>query len=159
PTFVISWIFVVVERKWPGLVPGVDADVRNVVTGFCVFGVWILKEVRDLTLASRAAKRSKSDFKFNSKEIWWNVFTAWIFFAMGSIVAVLSFIDEGWALTAIPPCLIVTALVSYWWLSRKITFQQAALPYLYRLANFPNNIPDEYALNRMEVRDLNGLPT
>jgi hypothetical protein len=40
-------------------------------------------------------------------------------------------------------------LMSYWWLSRKITFQQAALPYLYRLANFPNNIPDELGSNAL----------
>lgn len=33
--------------------------------------------------------------------------------------------------------------MSYWWLRRKITFQQANLPYLYRLATFPNNIPKD----------------
>jgi hypothetical protein len=32
----------------------------------------------------------------------------------------------------------VSLAIGVWWLRRKIAFQQAGLPYLYRLANFPN---------------------
>lgn len=31
-------------------------------------------------------------------------------------------------------------MLAVWWLHRKITFQQAGLPYLYRLATFPNEV-------------------
>jgi hypothetical protein len=60
---------------------------------------------------------------------------------MGSIVAGLSFIHPRYPLYALIALLPVTIGVGLWWLRRKLTFQQAGLPYLYRLANFPNNLP------------------
>jgi len=45
-----------------------------------------------------------------------------------------------WAgLAAFAVLLLLGARVAFWWLQRKVAFQQADLPYLYRLTNFPEN--------------------
>lgn len=63
----------------------------NAWIGLGVFGMWVVKELNDLRLAWRNARRSKSDFPFHKYELFLNIGTAWLFFAMGSAVAALSF--------------------------------------------------------------------
>jgi hypothetical protein len=132
PSYLFSWIATIL---W-----GSDFE-RNIWIAVGVFCIWIVKELNDLRLAWRNARRSKSDFKFNFYELLLNIGTAWLFFAMGSAVAALSFWNPTYAVLSLAPVALITVRVSYWWLRRKITFQQANLPYLYRLATFPNNLP------------------
>jgi hypothetical protein len=132
PSYLFSWIAMIL---W-----GYDFE-RNIWIAVGVFGIWVFKELNDLRLAWRNARRSQSDFKFNFYELLLNIGTAWLFFAMGSAVAALSFWNTTYAVLSLVPVALITVRVSYWWLRRKITFQQANLPYLYRLATFPNNIP------------------
>jgi hypothetical protein len=136
PSYLFSWIIATLGGwlSW-------DTQGWSVWIAVGVFLIWVVKELNDYRLAVRNARRSRSDFPFNRKELFLNIFTAWVFFAMGSAVAALSFINPLWALVSLAPFVVLTLVVGYWWLRRKITFQQANLPYLYRLATFPNNIP------------------
>lgn len=136
PTYLFAWIVAILGDRF-----GFDTDGWNVWLGLGVFGIWVIKEMNDFRLAVRNATRSRSDFRFNGRELFLNIGTAWLFFAMGSAVASLSFVRLDWALISLVPVVLITLGVGYWWLRRKITFQQSGLPYLYRLATFPNNIP------------------
>ena len=104
-----------------------------VLLALAMFGYWVYKEMTDY----RDTKaRAGEIFHFDSSDIWWNVKTALTYFGIGGIWAVAAFI-HGWLLLV---AILVTAwpavMVAYWWLRRKLAFQQAGLPYLYRLANF-----------------------
>ena len=156
PTLVFAWIatwsFGVNETEWDlfglAVVPRINFLVGIAIGVFCF---WIGKELVDYRSEVKRATQAKSSFPFNSKEIWWNVFTAWIFFAMGSFVAGLSFLHPKFPLYALVILLPVTVGVSIWWLRRKLTFQQAGLPYLYRLANFPNFLSSDPATAKSVV--------
>lgn len=139
PTYLFVWV-VAVAGPWLGFEATRETNIWIAVGVFCI---WVVKELNDLRLAWRNARRSQSDFKFNFYELLLNIGTAWLFFAMGSAVAALSFWKLEWALLSLVLVALITVRVSYWWLRRKITFQQANLPYLYRLATFPNNIPKD----------------
>jgi hypothetical protein len=131
PAYLIAWIVTSFTEVNSGVLVGIAA---------AIFCLWIVKELWDYRSEVKRATAAQSDFPFNSREIWWNVVTAWIFFAMGSLIAALSLIRPSYPLYGLVVLLPVTVGVSWWWLRRKLTFQQAGLPYLYRLANFPNNI-------------------
>jgi hypothetical protein len=123
--------------------------------------VWIAKEVSDFFREKRLATAAAGKFPFNSRELWWNIFTALFF--IGIVVASVSLFDP---LSALKTSIVVLPFVlgiGVWRLRRKITFQQAGLPYLYRLANFPPNLTDaearkiEALLNPRAVPDCRHL--
>lgn len=76
-------------------------------------------------------------FHFDSHDIDWNVWTALFYYVVGIGLAVSPFV-LGWRgpVVAIVIALCPILTVAYWWLQRKLAFQQAGLPYLFRLANF-----------------------
>jgi hypothetical protein len=122
--------------------------------------VWVVKELFDYLRELRKAQEAKSIFKFNGREILWNVFTALFYIAFGAIVAGVAAIDPRYGLIWL---LIITPFamaLAVWWLRRKITFQQAGLPYLYRLATFPNDVdrPTAEFLVEMSKPDKPGAP-
>lgn len=143
-TYLFSWI-----ARW---VYG-DAGVPEwafLACGGANFLLWLVKEVldyfRELKNYNAAHVRNGqpipgvAQFPFNSREIWWNVITALIYFATGIIVATAALYNPLWAIVATGLVFVMTLGVGYWWVRRKIVFQQAGLPYLYRVANFPNRI-------------------
>src|SRR5262249_56648949 len=102
--------------------------------------VWVVKEWFDYLRELRKSNEAKSVFKFNGREILWNVFTALFYIAIGAIVAGAAAINPWYGLISL---VIITPFalgLAVWWLRRKITFQQAGGPYLYRLATFPNEV-------------------
>jgi hypothetical protein len=78
-------------------------------------------------------------FAFNGGEILHNCLCACFYTYCGISIAVLG-AWRWWAGGVGFIILLAVALrVAFWWLQRKVAFQQADLPYLYRLANFPEN--------------------
>jgi hypothetical protein len=120
-----------VEEKW-------------VVAGLGVFNflIWLVKEIRDYFIEVRLAAQGKQSFPFNGHEILWNIFTALFYIGIGAVVAVAAVFDPLAGIIAFGVVLIPALPLAGWWLRRKITFQQAGLPYLYRLADFPNTVDE-----------------
>jgi hypothetical protein len=135
-TFLLRWI----------------AEALGYLSGWAVFlvaignlSIWVVKEWFDYLREVRKAKTASSIFPFNAKEIRWNIVTALFFIAAGVIVAAISRRNPLDPIIALGVLLVPALWVIVWWLRRKITFQQAGLPYLYRLTNFPNKIADDEA--------------
>jgi hypothetical protein len=127
PTLILAWLVSVF------LSPGVIRTILIVVLALAMFGYWVSKEFTDF---HDTKQRAGDIFPFDSSDIWWNVKTALTYFGIGGIWAVTAFL-HGWALLIVVPLTFWPGLmVAYWWLRRKLAFQQAGLPYLYRLANF-----------------------
>ena len=110
---------------------------------------WIVKEVSDFFREKRLADVAASVFPFNANELWWNIVTALFYIGAGIVVAGASFVGPRQALEACCLLLVPALGLGVWWLRRKITFQQAGLPYLYRLANFPPNLADPAAVEAL----------
>ncbi len=134
PTLIFAWIVSsVLPQSWHWL-----RAPLIVVAALGIFAYWAYKERTDY---QDTYARKGEIFPFDSADILWNVKTALTYFAIGGAWAVAAFIGGGgWLLLTI----LVTAwpgvLVAYWWLRRKLAFQQAGLPYLYRLANFKSEM-------------------
>lgn len=151
PTLLLCWLWNGVSALpgiqafffWPPP-PGYLPVPRPLYGGYVlaalpVFAYWVYKELQDRA-DSRANARGV--FDFDDQDIEHNVLVALQFFATGGILAVSAFVSF-WALVAAFILLSVLATLSaYWWLKRKLAFQQANLPYLFRLTNFPTPIPD-----------------
>src|SRR5262249_22060475 len=99
--------------------------------------IWTLKEIRDYFRERDNAKAAAGPFPFNAKEIIINVLTALFYIFVGAAVAAAVFPNGLGSFFFLVGLLFPAALIGKWWLVRKIVFQQAGLPYLYRLANFP----------------------
>jgi hypothetical protein len=96
--------------------------------------LWARMEYKDYTSAKQDAKGNC--FVFDARDVARDALTALWFIAAGMAVAYLSFIAWTFALAAFAGGAIVSLIPAGYWLSRKLCFQQAALPYLYRLADF-----------------------
>jgi hypothetical protein len=104
-----------------------------IVSALAIFGCWIHKELQDY----RETKgRAGLHFCFDSSDVKWNVKTVLFYIGVGGVLALAALI-WWWSLLVVLPLVLWPVLaVAYWWLRRKLAFQQAGLPYLYRLANF-----------------------
>ena len=128
PTLLVAWAV-------SGIVPpGRFRTVLIIAAALGIFAYWVSKERQDF---ADTKKRAGPIFEFDSSDILWNVKTALTYFGIGGVWAVAAFVGGGWWLLL---TILLTAwpgvMVAYWWLRRKLAFQQAGLPYLYRLANF-----------------------
>lgn len=120
-----------------------------------LFLYWISKERQDyVDTYERAAKR----FPFNSADILWNIKTALLYFAIGGLLALAALIGWPWLLGALALTIYPGVRVAFWWLRRKLAFQQAGLPYLYRLTNFKGMIGDEALTAVAGLCDLKERP-
>ncbi|HKO08959.1 MAG TPA: hypothetical protein VJ487_14705 [Alphaproteobacteria bacterium] len=135
PTILLCWI---ATLFWPTTITG--CVWRCAIFGAAaalVFAYWVYKELTDL---KETRARAGHVFPFDSGDIVWNVKTALLYFGIGGLIAVGAFIS--WQLFLL--ALLLTGWpalrVAFWWLRRKLAFQQAGLPYLYRLANFTTKL-------------------
>jgi len=145
-TYLLSWIAI-----WVGL----GTRIAFFACAAVNLAIWIVKEVLDYVREVKRAKQARSDFPFNGTEVAWNAFTAVFYIAVGIVVAGAALVVESvrWQPIVAFLALLVPSLgIGYWWLRRKVTFQQAGLPYLYRLANFPINLDEPETVKR--VREL-----
>jgi len=126
PTLLLAWLCTLLPE-------GFLRTAATILLALLMFGYWVYKEITDY---HDTKVRAGTVFPFDSSDIWWNVKTALTYFGMGGIWAVAAF-THGWLLLV---TILIAAwpglMVAYWWLRRKLAFQQAGLPYLYRLANF-----------------------
>ena len=127
PTLLLAWL-----AAW--IIPaGWFREAVTILLALAMFGYWGYKEATDFhDTETRAGKV----FPFDSSDILWNVKTALTYFGIGGIWAVAAFTHGLLLLVTILISAWPGLLVAYWWLRRKLAFQQAGLPYLYRLANF-----------------------
>ena len=138
PTLLFGWIWKLLSIHWK--LDDIWSIGGCVVIALAVFANWISKERQDyVDTYKRAIKR----FAFDSSDIKWNVKTALLYFGVGGLLALGALIGWPWLLGALLLSLWPGFRVAFWWLRRKLAFQQAGLPYLYRLTNFSGLITDE----------------
>ena len=127
PTLLLAWLCTAFLSE------GWFRETMTILLAAAMWGYWLSKEITDY---HDTQQRAGTVFPFDSSDIWWNVKTALLYFGVGGVWAVAAF-TRWWLL---PLTIIISAwpalLVAFWWLRRKLAFQQAGLPYLYRLANF-----------------------
>ena len=140
PTAILCWAF---QAAWDRCLFGVcthGAWLRPAgmaAIAVAVLAYWYSKERTDY---GDCWKRKGDQFPFNGGDIWWNVYTALVYFACGAIFAAAAFIGPLWLLASIALLIWPALRIVQWWLRRKIAFQQAALPFLFRLANFKSKL-------------------
>jgi hypothetical protein len=145
-TFVIVWIVQIVHALCAcGLTPtgigvGCAIEPYQFIGGWMLLvpalevTAWAVMEYNDYGAAKHDAKGNS--FVFDGQDVAWDAFRALWFIAAGIAVAYLSFIAWTFALAAFVGGALVSLIPAGYWLSRKLCFQQAALPYLFRLADF-----------------------
>jgi hypothetical protein len=112
-----------------------------VAAAVLIFAYWTKKEWDDYH--ETLARAQGSVFLFDKTDIRWNMKTALFFFTFGGAAVAAGFVGR-WYLMLVVALLAWPALrITYWWLRRKLAFQQAGLPYLYRLANFHGDLDPE----------------
>lgn len=139
PTLLLCWIIDGWITAWFGLSRWARCA-GFVIVAVLIFAYWIKKEVQDF---QETRQRAGDHFKFNSGDIWWNVKTALLYFGIGGLIGLAAFLDWKLLLPVLALVLWPALRVAYWWLRRKLAFQQAGLPYLYRLSNFAGGIKPE----------------
>ena len=103
------------------------------ISAVAVVAGWAVKERIDFT---DVKSRANSTFPSGFYDVWWNVQTALFYFAVGAVIAAAPFIG-GYAWLVLIVLLWPVLRIAFWWLRRKLAFQQAGLPYLYRLSDHP----------------------
>jgi hypothetical protein len=142
PTLLLCWIVTAFDPRGPWRV------LLFLLAAALVFCYWLHKERTDYV---DTKARAKKIFPFDSADVVWNVKTALLYFGIGGILGVAAF-SAWWSIPIALAVLIYPALsVAFWWLRRKLAFQQAGLPYLYRLTNFAG------VLNKPVVKQIGEL--
>ena len=153
PTLLFSWIWLMVCQSW-GLADAWSIGGCVAIT-LAIFAYWISKERQDyVDTYNRAIKR----FPFDSSDIKWNVKTALLYFGIGGLLALGAQIGLWWLVGVLIVSLWPALRVAFWWLRRKLAFQQAGLPYLYRLTNFSGVIGDDAMAAVSGLCDLQERP-
>ena len=150
PTVLLCWVASLIWADWPFA----DSPWRFLVylaLALGVFGYWVSKELADL---SDSEARATKVFPLDSGDIVWNVKTALLYFAVGGALGLAAFVHWYLVPVALAAALWPALAVAYWWLRRKLAFQQAGLPYLFRLANFASALDADL---RATIEDMVNL--
>ncbi len=146
PTLVLCWIVSGV---------GIENETQHVAlyaaVAAVIFAVWYRKEQVD---KNDSRSRAGGIFAYDSGDIEWNVTTALIYFGIGDLLGFCAFVIWWLPLIALAVALYPALAVAFWWLQRKVAFQQADLPYLYRLANFSQPLATELVKLVEELSNL-----
>ena len=153
PTLLFGWIWQLLCHHW-GLSAGWSVAGCGVIA-LAIFAYWISKEKQDY---DDTYKRAIKRFPFDSADITWNVKTALLYFGIGGTLALGALIHWMLLVVALILALWPAYRVAFWWLRRKLAFQQAGLPYLYRLTNFSGVIADDAVEAVKGVCDLKERP-
>lgn len=120
-----------------------------IAVAVAIFAYWVKKEEDDYRETLARAKGSV--FPFDKTDIRWNMKTALFFFALGGAAVTAGFVNWRYLVLVIVLFAWPALRIIYWWLRRKLAFQQADLPYLFRLANFHGNLDEK------DVRAISAL--
>ena len=150
PTLLLCWLFTLLLPQDTGFANALRI-VLYVAAAAGVFAVWVAKERQDLKDTSA---RAGGVFPFDSGDIVWNVKTALLYFGIGGLLGLAAFISWKLCLLVLLLALWPAAAVAYWWLRRKLAFQQAGLPYLYRLANFTSPLEQDLKVTVEAIANL-----
>jgi hypothetical protein len=137
PTILLCWIARLIWARIGG--PPESNWLRGIfiILAAFVIAVWAAKE---RTALNDTIGRTTGTFPPDSGDIEWNVQTALLYFGIGDLLGLAAFL--WWVL--VPVILIIAVwpalAVASWWLRRKLAFQQAGLPYLFRLGNFASRL-------------------
>jgi hypothetical protein len=127
PTLLVCWLFASFH------LPKALEILLFMVSAGLIFSYWVYKEKTDY---DDTKQRAQGIFPFDSADIVWNIKTALLYFGIGGLFGLTAFVSPWLTLLALAAVLYPALRVAFWWLRRKVAFQQAGLPYLYRLANF-----------------------
>ena len=159
PTLLYCWAF---AGAWTCLLAKGHAlndlwRVTGLIVGSALlFLYWVKKERTDY---NDCWNRRGKQFPFDSSDIWWNVKTALFYIGCGSVFAVCAFFGVWWLLAGFAVLIWPALRIAFWWLKRKLAFQQAGLPFLFRLANFrfalsPQNLGTVGAIANLKEREV-----
>jgi hypothetical protein len=92
--------------------------------------------------------RRQGAFPFDRNDVLLNCATSCIYTWIGAALAVIAVHFPPWSLLAAVVLVALSLPLAEYWLRRKIALQQSDVPFLYRLANFPENFdgPDGPAI-------------
>jgi hypothetical protein len=130
-TFMIGWVVVIVCGPIPR---------EQFISGWMLaipaaqLIIWVGKELLDYRNAKK--ETDGTAFPFDGWAVTYDVLTAVGFVLSGIVVSYLSFISLRAAVVVFFVGLLLALIPAKYWLSRKLCFQKAALPYLSRLADF-----------------------
>lgn len=114
------WAFLLI--KWAAIVVAIIIVVKEAYDYFC-----------ELNQRQRA-------FRFDWTDVLFNCVTSVIYTWIGAAVAVTAVLFPAWwGLLAALVLVVLSLPIATYWLRRKIALQQSDAPFLYRLANFPEN--------------------
>jgi hypothetical protein len=83
--------------------------------------------------------RRQSAFPFDSTDVLFNCATSCYYTWIGAILVVVAARFFAWSLLAAFVLVVLSPPIATYWLRRKIALRQSDVPFLYRLANFPEN--------------------
>ncbi len=131
PTFLVSWLIL-----WISGQKVEDVYYRYLIWFPSVLAAgWAAKEIWDVARATKSA--SNHAFPVDRADLWMDAGTAVFFFWCGIITATLGLRYFALGLASFVVVLVLAVTVPAWyWLTRKLCFQRARLPYLARLADF-----------------------
>lgn len=116
------------------------APVSCLIVSILIFGWISWKEYGDFKAAKSDAQRSGL-FPFNAKDVRDDAFTAVYFVSAGLAVGGTAAVSHDWKPVAMFLLWLAPGFpIARHWLSRKLCFQRANLPLMYRLANYPRKI-------------------
>lgn len=119
------------------------------------FVLWVGKEIYDYREAVKEAKKHKN-FPVNKKDIALDAATAVLFISFGLVTAYLSMVHFWLGLISFLLVLLLALLPGRYWLLRKMCFQQAGLPFQYRLSDFPIKIDESTREKIIDFYQLKG---
>ncbi len=135
PTFLIGWFFSVLDR-WCGITTWYIGKYGLLHAALTVMIAWTALELYDLYDSLDKIRRSTGYFRANTLNLIWNIVTALFYFGLGAVIAGSSAFGAEYSLGLFAVLFAIQLPVAIWWLRSKIIFQQAGLPYLYRLPNY-----------------------
>ena len=116
--------------------PGIDVSLRTAWAAILVAAAIVLKEGYDFVCE---LDRRQKCFRFDAGDVLFNCATSCIYTWIGTAVAAVAVLFFAWSLLAALVLVLLSLPVAKYWLRRKIALQQSDAPFLYRLADFPQN--------------------
>ncbi|MFO0989686.1 MAG: hypothetical protein U1F37_20415 [Alphaproteobacteria bacterium] len=94
----------------------------------------VFKEVKDY-LKDRACKNPQGLFQLDLRMLLWNAVTATIIMLGGVAIGMAVLYSFRLGAVAAIGVLVATGLFAWWWIPQKVAFQNAGLPFIFRLGN------------------------